>query len=84
MPHRNSSTRNDYERKINYDWPTCDILKNAHQNHHIGLDSSTKQCINSLTTNVSHQIETSQLICHANQLTGFYIMRNIGCEWVNL
>ena len=21
MPHRTSSTRNDYERKINYDWP---------------------------------------------------------------
>ena len=42
MPHRNSSTRNDDERKINYDWPRCDILKNAHQNHHIGLDSSTK------------------------------------------
>ena len=21
MPHRTSSTRNEYERKINYDWP---------------------------------------------------------------
>ena len=21
MPHRTSSTTNDYERKINYDWP---------------------------------------------------------------
>ena len=21
MPHRTLSTRNDYERKINYDWP---------------------------------------------------------------
>ena len=21
MPHRTSRTRNDYERKINYDWP---------------------------------------------------------------
>ena len=21
MPHRTSSTRNDYEQKINYDWP---------------------------------------------------------------
>ena len=21
MPHRTSSTRNDYERKINYNWP---------------------------------------------------------------
>ena len=23
MPHRTSSTINDYERKINYDWPKC-------------------------------------------------------------
>ena len=33
---------------------------------------------NSLTTAVPHHIETSQLICIANQLTGFYMMRNIG------
>ena len=26
MPHRTSSTRNDYERKINYDWPNFDIV----------------------------------------------------------
>ena len=32
---------------------------------------------NLLTTSVSHIIETSQLICRANQLTGFYIMGNI-------
>ena len=25
-----------------------------------------------------HHIETSQLICRANQLTGFYMMGNIG------
>ena len=31
---------------------------------------------NPLTTNVSHHIETSQLTCTANQLTGFYMMRN--------
>ena len=31
-----------------------------------------------LTTNVPHHIETSQLICTENQLTGFYMMRNIG------
>ena len=30
-----------------------------------------------LTTNVPHLIETSQLICIANQLTGFYMMGNI-------
>ena len=33
--------------------------------------------IDLLTTNVNHHIETSQLICNANQLTGFYMMRNI-------
>ena len=29
--------------------------------------------LNPLTTNVPHHIETSQLICYANHLTGFYI-----------
>ena len=33
--------------------------------------------INSLTTNVPY-IETSQLICISNNLTGFYMMGNIG------
>ena len=32
---------------------------------------------NALTTSVPYQIETSQLIC-INQLTGFYMMGNIG------
>ena len=34
--------------------------------------------LNLLTKNVSHHIETSQLICSVNQLTGFYIMENTG------
>ena len=34
---------------------------------------------NPLTTNVSHHIETSQLIFNANQLIGFYTIENIGC-----
>ena len=34
--------------------------------------------LNPLTTNVPHYTETSQLICIANQLTGFYMMGNIG------
>ena len=42
----------------------------------------TPQCIQSdfspLRINVPHHIETSQLICNANQLTGFYMMGNIG------
>ena len=28
--------------------------------------------------NVPHDIETSRLICNANQLTGFYLMGNTG------
>ena len=36
-----------------------------------------------LTTNIPHHIETSQLICNADQLTGFYMMGNTGCLWVN-
>ena len=33
---------------------------------------------NPLTTNVPCHIETSKLICNASQLTGFYIIGNIG------
>ena len=39
--------------------------------------------VNRLTTNIPYYIETSQLICIANQPTGFYVMGNIGCQWVN-
>ena len=34
--------------------------------------------LNPITTNVPHHIETSQLICNANKLTGFFMVRNIG------
>ena len=34
-------------------------------------------------TNALHHIQTSQLICTANQLTGFYMMGNIGRQWVS-
>ena len=34
--------------------------------------------VNPLTTNVPYHIETSQLICRANQLASFYMMGNIG------
>ena len=34
--------------------------------------------LNPLTTSVPHHIETSQLICRANQLTGFYMMGSTG------
>ena len=36
------------------------------------------QNVNPLTANISQHIETSQLIWYANQLTGFYMMGNIG------
>ena len=39
--------------------------------------------INPLTTNVTHHIGTSKLIYNANQLTGFYMTRNIGHSSVN-
>ena len=38
--------------------------------------------VNPLATSVSHHIETSQLICIADQLSGFYMMGNIGRDWV--
>ena len=38
---------------------------------------------NPLTTSVSHQMETSQLICRANQLSSFYMKENIGRQSVN-
>ena len=39
--------------------------------------------VNPLATNVPYYIETSQFICKAIQLTGSYMMRNIGRWWVN-
>ena len=35
--------------------------------------------INPLTVSAPNHIETSKLICRANQLTGFYMMGNISC-----
>ena len=35
--------------------------------------------INPLTTDFIYHIETSQWICIANQLTGFYMIGYIGC-----
>ena len=34
--------------------------------------------INPFTSNISHHIETSQFICNGNELTGFYMMGNVG------
>ena len=40
--------------------------------------------IKPLITNVPHRIETSQVICSANQLTGFYVTGKIDRYWVKL
>ena len=40
--------------------------------------------VNPFTTNIPHHIETSQLICSADQLTGFYMMGNTVRSWVKL
>ena len=34
--------------------------------------------LDTLATSAPHHIETSQLICSANRLTGFYMMENTG------
>ena len=39
---------------------------------------------NPLTITAPHHTETSQLICTANQLTGFYMMGSTGRLWVNV
>ena len=47
-------------------------IKNTMTNYH------SQGKVNPLTTNVSHHIDPSQIICFANQLTGFYMMRSTG------
>ena len=42
------------------------------------IKEEDREVVKILTTNVLRHIETSQLICRANQLTGFYMMENIG------
>ena len=41
-----------------------------------------RQSLNPLETNVPNHIEISQLICNANQLTGFYMMGSSGRSWI--
>ena len=42
-----------------------------------------KEILNPFMANAPHHIEANQLICNTNQLVGFYVMVNIGCECVN-
>ena len=42
------------------------------------------QLINLFQSTVTFYIETSHLICIANQMTGFYMKCNTGMKWVNL
>ena len=37
---------------------------------------------NPLRTEIPHHIEASQLICNAAKLTSFYMMGNIGRQWI--
>ena len=39
--------------------------------------------INPVQPKSAFHVETSHLICRANQMTGFYMKRNIGVKWVN-
>ena len=43
MPHRTSSTRNDYERKINYDWPK--LKTDWYQNNKIKMYQCSKKLV---------------------------------------
>ena len=44
--------------------------------------TTQKFSINTFTTNIHHHIETNQLICIANELIGFYMVRSICHERV--
>ena len=46
--------------------------------------SSTLYFFNPFHPSVAFHIETSHLICTANQMTGFYIKRNTGLKWIQL
>ena len=48
-----------------------------------GKTDTFKGLFNPLTTNVPHHVETSQLICNANQLIVFCMIGNIGRHKVN-
>ena len=39
--------------------------------------------VNPFQPSVAFHIETSHLICNANQMTGFYIECNTGLKWLN-
>ena len=41
------------------------------------ISLNTKHSSKPLTTSVAHYTETSQLICRANQLTGFYLRETL-------
>ena len=65
------------ERKYSHYNGQCQISQEAEKTP--SMNMKKYNLINPLTTNVPHQVETSQLIYNANQLTGFYMMMNIGC-----
>ena len=49
MPHRTSSTRNDYERKINYDWPNIERNKKSIKLQETALHKKAKEQLGTCT-----------------------------------
>ena len=47
------------------------------------IDNAFWLFVNPFQPSVRFHIETSHLICTANQMTGFYIVCNTGLKWVN-
>ena len=49
MPHRTSSTRNDYERKINFDWPYADMKCSTRRQSTVWGDSRSQSNENDIS-----------------------------------
>ena len=63
-----------------------DFLKHNGQN--IGINSTLSgqiyKCFSPFQSSVAFHIETSHLICNANQMIGFFMKCKTGLKWVNL
>ena len=45
-----------------------------------GEMADQQKCVNPFQPNVAFHIKTSRLTCKANQMTGFYLKCNMGCN----
>ena len=45
-----------------------------------GEMADQQKCVNPFQPNVAFHIKTSHLTCKANQMTGFYLKCNMGCN----